>query len=137
MYTQAMEGCHPVALDYANKMIEVNENAFKPPMQASREVIDLYLRQEKAVIFRLMGKWKEALEEFGHILDVEEDYDCLIQVSYLKRLMQDESGALDYARRARKILQGEEQLRSPSHRPFCLGLKYPDEHHKWILNVHD
>jgi len=86
-------------------------------MQASRELIDLYLRQEKAVIFRLMGKWKEALEEFVHLLDVQEDYDFLIQVSYLKRLMQDESRALDYARRAQKICQGEEQLRSPSHRP--------------------
>jgi hypothetical protein len=70
-------------------------------------------------------------------LDVQKDYDCLIQVSYLKRLMQDESGALDYAGCAQKILHGEEQSSSPSHRPFCLGFKYPDEHHKWILNLDD
>jgi hypothetical protein len=51
--------------------------------------------------------------------------------------MQNESGALDYACCAQKIFQGEEQLRSSSHRPFCLGFKYPDEHHEWILNVDD
>lgn len=137
MYTQAMQGCHAVALDYANKMIEFNQNAFKPLVEGfSCEYVELYLRQERAVIFRLMGKWDEALKEFEHLLDVEEKYACLIQVSYLKSLRGDTNGALDYARRAKKEFECDEQSHSPGHGAFSLGFKaLPNEYRKWIFNV--
>jgi hypothetical protein len=41
--------------------------------------------------------------------------------------MQNESGALDYACCAQKILQGEEQLRSSSHLAIILSV--------WALNT--
>lgn len=137
MYTQAMQGCHPVALDYANKMIEVNQNAFKPLVQGySCEYVELYLRQERAVIFRLMGKWDEALKELEHLLEVEQNYACNIQVSYLKSLMGDTSGALDYARRAKKEFECDEQKHNPGYGTFSLGFKaLPDDYRKWVFHV--
>ena len=83
MYTQAMKGNNQIALELANTLVEDIQNE--------------YARQERAVILRLMGKYAEALKEFDDVLASGEDYECLIQASYIKNLMGDESGALEYA----------------------------------------
>lgn len=139
MYTQAMKGSLQIALDYANKLIEVTQNKDGCELDESRlqacKEREEFLRQERGVIYRLMGNYKEALTDFHHILAIREDYECLIQMSYLKDLMEDKSGALDYARRAKKV-QGDADLDRPGRGAFCLGFKaLPDEYRHWLLNV--
>jgi tetratricopeptide (TPR) repeat protein len=139
MYMQAMRGSLQIALDYANKMIEIAHSAdgcgyAELVVQEYRENKDL-VRQERAVILRLMGRYDEALKEFEDILATEEDYECLIQTSYLKHLMEDESGALEYARRAKKIEPPE--ICKTSYGAFRLsGFKtLPNEYRLWLLKV--
>jgi tetratricopeptide (TPR) repeat protein len=107
MYTQAMKASHQVALDYANTMIDVIQNAYESRCDKSQEPVffkeEEFIKQERAVILRLMGKYDEALREFDDLLTLEESYECLIQTSYLKHLMEDKGGALEYALRAKDM----------------------------------
>ncbi|KAG0504744.1 hypothetical protein M758_N021900 [Ceratodon purpureus] len=138
MYTQAMKGNHQTALEYANKMIEARQSAngcrcHLSEMQASW-VQEKIVRQERAVILRLMGKYDEALKEFDDIVALGENYECLIQTSYLKHLMEDKEGALEYACRAKKLESVE--IHEPGYGAFCLGFSaLPDEYRQWLLNV--
>ena len=131
MYMQAMRGSLQIALDYANKVIEIAHSADG----CGYAELVLQVRQERAVILRLMGTYDEALKEFEDILAAEEDYECLIQTSYLKHLMEDESGALEYARRAKKI--EPPRIHEPSYGPFLLGgfKTLPNAYRLWLLKV--
>lgn len=141
MYTLAMKGNHEIALEYANKMVEVIQNL--DVCDYDESIVQFFktngglIRQERAVILRLMGKYEEALKEFDDLLAPEEDYECLIQMSYLKSLMKDEKGSLEYALRAKK-LEGYRELHSPRYGAFILGCKaLPDKYRQWCSSVVD
>jgi tetratricopeptide (TPR) repeat protein len=122
MYAQAMKGRHEIALGYADEMIEralCSEHA-------------VCMRQERAVILRMMGKNEEAESEFKNLLAPGEDYECLIQMSYIKHLEGDFKGALKYARRAKK-LESPVRFDMPEYR-FTLAVKaLPTEFCHWLL----
>jgi tetratricopeptide (TPR) repeat protein len=138
MYTQAMKGSHQIGLDYANILLQIIQHAYgcwydESTVQVFRKNEEL-VRQERAVILRLMGKYEEALREFDDLLAHGEDYECLIQMSYLKHLMGDKSGALEYARQAKKIESPE--VDKPGYGAFVLGFKaLPDEYRQWLRSV--
>ena len=139
MYMQAMRGSLQIALDYANKVIEIAHSAdgcgyAELVLQEFRKNKDA-VRQDRAVILRLMGTYDEALKEFEDILAAEEDYECLIQTSYLKHLMEDESGALEYACRAKRI--ESPGIHEPSYGAFQLGgfNTLPNAYRLWLLKV--
>lgn len=94
--------------------------------------------QERAVIWRLMGEYEKALKEFDALLTFEEDYECLVQASYLKGLTNDESGALKYARRARELKRPElEQFGHLSKSLMTLGVNALPKGYRrwWVLQV--
>lgn len=124
----AMKGSHLIALEYVNKM----QTCFK-----HGNVVYMPDRWVNgAIILRLMGKYGEALKLFDGMLANGEDYECLIQASYLKYLMEDKSGALEYARRAKKVESPETNM--PGYGAFSLGFKaLPDQYRQWLLNVVD
>jgi len=135
MFAQAMKGSHQKALECVDWMIAYWQNRGLPydglRLQACR--------QERAVIWRLMGENDRALEEFNALLALQEDYECLAQMSYLKHLMEDTSGALEYARRAKGLQRPE--LEKPgflSTTVMTLGFRaLPDEYRRWLVNVGD
>jgi hypothetical protein len=94
---QALRGCHQISLDNAETLLENIRHAIEcghdeSVVQAFRNK-ESFVRQERAVILRLMGKYAGALKELRDLLTNGEDYECLIQLSYLMHLMKDKSGA--------------------------------------------
>ena len=139
---QALRGCHQISLDNAETLLENIRHAIEcghdeAVVQAFRNK-ENFVRQERAVILRLMGKYAEALRELRDLLTSGGDYECLIQLSYLLHLMKDESGALEYACRAKRLdapwlARG---LDRPGMCAFVLGFKaLPDAYRQWLLNV--
>lgn len=128
MYTQATKGRHQRALDYAEKLIQISQGAKE----------QFIFRQERAVTWRLMGKHEDAHKEFDDILLANgETYELLIQTSYLKHLMEDKRGALEYALRAKKFLECHHELSTTSgYGAFTLGFKaLPNDYRQWLWNV--
>lgn len=130
MYTQAMKGNYLKALDYTDKMKMCKTHGYVPNMSQVQWL-------NRAVILRLLGNYEEALKSFDGVLANGEDlYECLIQISYLKYLMEDRSGALEYALRAKKYEIPE--FNEPGYGAFKLSYKaLPDEYRRWLLNVVD
>lgn len=136
MYMQAMRGNHQIALDYADDMIKNAPEGECSSCGPHCSLADVkYIRQIRAVVLRLMGRYEEALNEFDDILAGGEDYECLTQASYIKHLLQDENGALAYACRAK--------LQSHHAAVGAVGdfvLSYtalPEEFRQWLLNTYD
>ena len=138
----SLEGLSSNFLDNAETLLENIRHAIEcghdeAVVQAFRNK-ENFVRQERAVILRLMGKYAEALKELRDLLTNGEDYECLIQLSYLMHLMKDKSGALEYACRAKRLdapwlARG---LDRPGMCAFVLGFKaLPDAYRQWLLNV--
>ena len=129
MFAQAMEGSKDKALECINRII-----ADALSLGYSYDEVELQsYRQERAVIWRLMGDYDMALEEFAALLAFGEDYECLTQMSYLKHLMGDRSGALEYARRAQRMHRPELDL---SKTLMTLGVcALPDKYCHRLVNV--
>lgn len=127
-----MKGNYEIALTYANRMLKSCE------VHGSITKTSQIWLLNRAVIFTLMEKYKEALESFHAALDAngENMYACLIQTSYLKYLMADKSGALEYALQAKKYENAD--VRKPGFGAFTLSYKaLPNEYREWLLNVVD
>lgn len=129
MFAQAMEGSQDKALECIDWMIAY---ALSLGYSYDKVMLQSY-RQERAVIWRLMGEYDMALEEFAALLAFGEDYECLTQMSYLKHLMGDKSGALEYARRAQRMQRPELDL---TQTLMILGVRaLPDKYRRWLVNV--
>lgn len=122
MQVQAMKGNHQIALEYANKIHEA-----KFPSAKYKSVCS----PERAIIWRLMGRYEDALQEFeGYLEMFKPRYADLIQVCYLKYLMDDKIGAFEYALRAKRLEGGA------SDEAFFLGSRaLPDEFRQRLLIV--
>jgi len=128
MYAQATKGRHQRASDYSEKLIETSQDAKE----------HFFFRQERAVIWRLMGKHEDAHKEFNDLLLANgETYELLIQTSYLKHLMKDKHGALEYALRAKKLLERDLRLSTTlGYGAFTLGFKaLPNDYCQCFLNA--
>jgi tetratricopeptide (TPR) repeat protein len=75
MFSQAMKGNHQMALEYANKVIEVIHNAYRfEDRIESLEKNEKFVKREGAMVLRLMGNYADALKEFNDLLARGEDY---------------------------------------------------------------
>lgn len=118
-------------------------------MQALK-VQEMTFTRERGVVLRLLGEaqmkvgdedgakktFVEAQEEFDKAQQaLGENYECLIQTSYLKYLMNDERGQMLAARRAKR-LEAISQLNCPGYGAFVLGYKaLPEEYREWLLHA--
>lgn len=85
VFTQAMNGSYQTALDQANVLIDAIQNEYvlicDDKSMQSLPAFELLVKQERAVVVRLMDKKVEVLREFFYILAYAESYHCLIQIS--------------------------------------------------------
>lgn len=147
-----MKGSYQIALNLANKLVEDCQNTRTGIEGITQtEIVSTY-KQERAVILRLIGEtqskiqakrlFDEALEDLEEALRGFEElgaskmcFSCLIQMSYLKNLLEDESGALAYDLQANEL---KFDWQRPGEDPFLLCFKaLPDEYCKRHFNVRD
>lgn len=144
-----MNGNYQIALNLANKLVEDCQNTRAGIDGTTQtEFVSTY-KQERAVILRLIGvktqskrlfdealkDFEEALRGFEALGEAKMQFFCLIQMSYLKNLLEDESGALACALQAKEM---KLDWQRPGEDPFLLCFKaLPDEYCRGIFNIRD